>query len=406
MKPNITPPQPPAPPRGENPGAVADAIRVTVLRGRRDFQRFIDVAHLVYADDPKWIPPLHQEIRKLIDEKLNPFFDHGEACFWIAWRGNDPVGRISAQINRLHLDIHKDATGNFGFLEAIDDQEVFHALLTVAEEWLRERGIKRILGPYSLSMNDEIGVLVSGFESPPMVMMGHAPVYYSRRLEIEGYRKAKDVHAYLLDLDRLDSSDIERVQRATSRLRTEGRLAVRFLDRRRFDEEMRLVLDIYNDAWSENWGFLPIEAREAAAMIASVKPIIRSDGVVFSLVDGRPEAVIVSLPNINEVIADLGGRLLPFGWAKLLWRLWRRPPRSERVILAGVRKSYRDSVLSGAFVTLLLGEIEKGYRKAGIKTVEFSWILEDNKASLAIARSGAKLSKVYRIYQKSLSAGF
>lgn len=377
-------------------------IRVTPVETARDVKRFLDVPHLVYGGDPHWVPPLRLEVTKLLNRRQNPFFEHGEACFWLAWRGDRPVGRISAQVNRLHLDIHKDATGHFGFFEAIDDQEIFDALLATAEAWLRDRGLRHAVGPYSLSLNDEAGVLVSGFDTPPMVMMAHSPAYYGGRIEAAGYRKIKDLHAYRLTVRDFDPSVLGRLERATARLRSEGRIAVRRIDMSRFDAEVRLALDVYNDAWKDNWGFLPVTEREAVTLIAAVKPVIRAEHFIFALIDGRAEAILIAIPNINEAIADLGGRLLPFGWVKLLWRLKRVPAKSARVFLAGVRSAYRDSVVSGALMSLTLREIEKGFRETGIELVEFSWILEGNLASAAIARYGAKLSKVYRVYVKDL----
>ena len=382
----------------------AEGIRVTPVLGVRDLKRFLDVTDRIYDGDPHWIPPLRTEVSKLLDRRKNPFFQRGEACFWLAWRGKRVVGRISAQVNRAHLDLHHDETGNFGFLEAIDDQAVFDALLATAEAWVRERGMRRIVGPYSLSLNDEAGVLVQGFESAPMVMMAHSPSYYARRLKAAGYHKIKDLYAYRLTLQDLDLVNLQRLQRATERLRSEGRIAVRCLDKSRFDDEMRLILDVYNDAWRDNWGFLPVTEREAQSLIAAVKPVIRPEQAIFALIDGKAEAILVGLPNINEFIADLGGRLLPLGWIKLLWRLKRSAPKSVRVFLAGVRQTYRGSIVSGALTSLMLLEIEKALRKTGVESVEFSWILEDNAASLAISRSGATLSKVYRVYAKDVDA--
>ncbi len=382
--------------------ADVDPIRITPVRGFLDRQRFLNVTDLIYRNDPHWIAPLRTEVSKLLSRRKNPFFERGEACFWLARQGGRVVGRISAQINHAHLDIHHDETGHFGFLEAIDDQAVFDALLATAEAWIRGRGMRRAVGPYSLSLNDEAGVLISGFDSPAMVMMAHAPPYYAIRLERAGYRKIKDLHAYRLDLRELDDATLQRVERATERLRSEGRLTVRSVDKDNFDAEIRQLLDVYNDAWQGNWGFLPVTEREALSIIAAVKPILKPDQAIFALIDGKPEAILVALPNINELMFDLRGRLFPFGWIKLLWRLKYTAPKSARVFLAGVRQIYRDSIVSGALMSLMLREIVKALRGAGVETVEFSWILEDNAASLAISRSGAVLSKVYRVYVKEL----
>jgi len=374
------------------------------LRGWRDLRAFIRLPHAIYRDDPYWVPPLHREIRKLLSRRRNPFYEHGEACFWLARRGNRVVGRIGAQINRLHLDTYRDATGNFGFIEAVDDQAVFHALLTTAEAWLRERGMRRVLGPYSPSIHDEIGVLISGFASAPMILMGHSRPYYSQRIESEGYRKAKDVYALSLDTESIDRDYLDRVMLATAKLRSESRLAVRTPDIDRFDEEIRLALDVCNDAWDDNWGYLPVTEREANALIAEIKPIFHPRSVVFGMLDGKAAGIVISMPNINEIFADLRGALVPFGWAKLLWRLRRHPPKSARIFAVGVRRAYRHSALSGALVMLMLAELEKYYTEIGIEKIEISWVLEDNRASMAVERAGAKVGKIYRIYGKELAS--
>jgi hypothetical protein len=342
-------------------------------------------------------------MHRLLDRRRNPFFDHGEACFWLAWRDGTPVGRISAQINRLHLETHRDETGNFGLLEAVDDQAVFAALQGVAENWLRERGMRRILGPYSLSMNDDIGVLVSGFDSPPMVGMPYTPPYYADRLVAEGYTKAKDLHALRLTLADVVTRHLDQLERVTARLRAEGRITVRSLDPSRFAAEMRLALDIYNEAWTHNWGFLPVTEREAKQIIDQLAPVLPPESVVFALADGEPAAMLIALPNLNEIISDLGGRLFPINWLKLLWRLHFRKPKTARAMLTGVRQRYRGSALSTALVTLMLAAILDAGRRANIETVEFSWILEDNRPSLEGCRAlGAQLDKLYRIYAKPL----
>lgn len=390
-------------PAPERKPAKGGRIEVTALRGWRDRTRFVDLPYRLHRNDPNWIPPLRRDMHRLLDRSRNPFFDHGEACFWLAWRDGMPVGRISAQINHLHLATHRDETGNFGFLEAVDDQAVFAALQRVAENWLRERGMRRILGPYSLSINDDIGVLVSGFDSPPMVGMPYTPPYYAQRLVAEGYAKAKDLHALRVTLADVVTKHFDQLERVTARLRAEGRIAVRSLDPARFAAEMRLALDIYNEAWTQNWGFLPVTEREAKQIIDQLAPVLPPQGVVFALADGEPAAMLIALPNLNEIVADLSGRLFPINWLKLLWRLHFRKPKTARVMLTGVRQRYRGSASSLALVTLMLAEILNAGRQANIEMVEFSWILEDNKPSLEGCHAiGAQLAQLYRIYAKAL----
>jgi len=377
-------------------------IRVAELGSRRDLKRFLDLPERIYASDPNWVAPLRREVRKLLDRRANPFFDHGQACFWLAWRGNEVVGRISAQINDLHLERYHDATGHFGFLEAIDDPAVFAALLRTAEDWLKARDMKRVIGPASLSINDEVGVLVQGFDTPPMIGMTHTPPYYGPRLEEQGYVKAKDLHAYVLNPSTVTGT--ERLERTMERIRKRGRITTRHIDMKRFREEMQVGIDIFNDGWSDNWGFVPVTQKEVTALADSIAQIIRPEGVVFAMADGVPQGILVGLPNLNEAIADLNGRLLPFGWLKLLWRL--RPGRikSGRVAIFGVRNTLRNSTLSGALAAVMLAEALRIGRSMGIERGELSWILEDNAWALTVVPcAGANLYKTYRMYEKPLA---
>ena len=378
-------------------------IVIAPVATRRDFERFLDVPELIYRGDPLWVAPLRMEMRKLFSAKKNPFFQHAEGAFWIATRDGAPVGRICATVNRLHLDLHKDGTGNFGALEAVDDPAVFRARLRTAEDWLRARGLERCLGPYTVSVNDEIGVLVDGFDTPPAVMMAHSRRYYGPRLEADGYAKAMDLLAFTAVVGPRTDSYVERVEKAVARLKQDGRLTTRILDKNRFKADMRLALDIYNDGWRDNWGFVPVTEAEAQHLIDSLALILKPEGVVFGMLDGQVEAVLVGIPNLNELIADLRGRILPFGILKLLWRLKRRPAKTARILLAGVTKDFRNSAISAALVSLLISEIIKSGKANGIKSVELSWILETNAASVALCRSVADVTKTYRLYAKDLA---
>jgi hypothetical protein len=314
-------------------------------------------------------------------------------------RHGEAVGRISAQIDRLYLERHGGATGHFGLLDAVDDPHVFAGLAGAAEEWLNQRGMRRITGPFSLSINEESGLLVQGFETPPMIMMGHARPYYALHLERLGYTKCKDLFAYLRDLDAPVPVSI---RRALDRLKANPRIRLRSLRRSRYRQDLATALAIFNDAWSENWGFVPLTEAEIAHAASSLRPLLREDLVWFAEVDGAPAAMAVMLPNLNEAIADLGGRILPFGWLKLLWRL-RGDLKTARVPLMGVRKDYQSGPMGGALALAVIDALYKAAVRAGFVRIEMSWILEDNWPMRGILeRVGCRPYKSYRIYEKAL----
>jgi hypothetical protein len=263
--------------------------------------------------------------------------------------------------------------------------------------------MERVLGPFSPSINDEIGVLVSGFGEPAMLGMAYSPPYYARRIEEAGYRKAKDVHAFRWDVRGKASRELDRLDRVTDRMRRNGRYRVRPIDMHRFAAELRLAIEIYNDAWSENWGFVPVTEREVDYLIQMVRPVIIPELVLLGEVDGKPDAMFISLPNLNEVVGDLDGRLLPLGWAKLLWRLRTHSFTSGRVMLAGVRKVHHHSPVSAGLMSWMLADTIRIGRARGFHWAELSWVIEDNLRSMALCRrAGGQLYKTYRIYEKPL----
>ncbi len=309
------------------------------------------------------------------------------------------VGRISAQIDRLHLERHEDSTGFFGQVEGRDDPLVFHSLFEVAESWLLEKGMTRALGPFNLSINQECGLLVDGFETPPAVMMGHAPPYYGDRIEELGYTKAKDTLAYRLLSDFQMSAPMKAVmKRASVRVRT------RPWRKSAFSEELRVLREIFDDAWSGNWGFIPFTEAEFARLGQEIKHLIPENFVQIAELDGFPAGMIVLLPNVNEAIKDLNGRLLPLGWLKLLWRLKVCFPKTGRVPLMGVRRRFHNSLLGAALALSLIDAVSSAGAKKGMKEAELSWILEDNAGMRNILESiGGVAYKRYRIYEKKLS---
>ncbi len=372
-------------------------IEVRPVSSPKEFEVFLRLPWEIYADDPAWVPPLLWERREFFSPK-NPFFRHAKVSFWLAWRKKEAVGRISAQIDRLVLERH-GPVGLFGLLEAFDEEEVFAALLATAENWLRHQGLQKIRGPFNLSINQECGLLVKGFENPPTFLMGHARPYYAPRLEAQGYKKAKDLLAYLMTRR---PETLARVER----LIPKGSLVIetRPLNKRKLTEELDLIFDIFNEAWAENWGFVPFTREEYLHLGQSLKYLVSSELVRIAEVEGRPVAFIVVLPDFNEWLKDLNGKLLPWGWLKLLWRFKFRPPTSARVVLMGLRPEFQRTIKGSLLVVRLIDDIREVLLKRGTKRLELSWILEDNwpMRRLAEALAGPPY-KVYRIYEKELS---
>ena len=373
-------------------------IRPVVTKAdRRDF---VDLVWNIYQEDPAWVPPLKSEVHGLIDPDENPWFGHGRASFWIAERDGRPVGRISAQVDELVLEHMGAGTGQWGMFESLGP-EVAAQLIGTAEDWLRTQGMTRTHGPISISIWDEPGLLIEGFDERPTVMMGHHRPIYAGWIENAGYTKAKDLLTYSVEIKDWHDPMIDRLIAAGER---NARLRVRNVDKSRFNEEAAIILGLLNDAWSENWGFLPLTDAEIAYAGKKFKPIIYEDLVQIAELDGQPVAFMMTLPDINELTADLNGSLFPFGWAKLLWRLRKPRTRRARVPLMGVAKRLQGSRLSAQIAFMLIEHTRRalvsGY---GVETGEFGWILEDNKGMLSIAElPGARVNHRYRIYEKAL----
>ena len=381
------------PPPEENAGP----LQIVRVKTRQDLNEFIRLLWPLYKDDPAWVPPLILERRTQLAPN-NPYFEHATYSFWIAYRDGKPVGRISAQIDRLHLERYQDGTGFFGMLEAEDNLETFRALMDTAETWLRTKGMCRVAGPYNLSINQELGLLVDGYDTPPVIMMGHARPYYAHRIEENGYCKEKDLLAYMIGSDFKHSRAMNAIA-----ARAKNRVQTRSLRKSAFKEELNIIRDIFNDAWSQNWGFIPWTNTEFEHLGNDLKMLVDEDLISIAAVDGEPAAFMIILPNINEIIRDLNGRLLPFGWLKLLWRLKVKYPKTARIPLMGVRSRYHDSILGAALAFSMFAALHPPAIKHGIKQVELSWILEDNKGMRNIIEAmGGRVYKTYRIYGKEL----
>ena len=375
-------------------------LQVIPVQTPDELKRFIALPARLNAKDPNWITPLFMERTEALTPKTNPFFAHAEVQLFLATRGGRDVGRISAQIDQLtpqptpgRLD------GHFGMIAGEDDAAVFQVLFRAAEDWLRARGRTHVVGPFNLSINEEVGLLVHGFDTPPMILMGHDPAYTGKRVEEQGYAKAKDVFAYRAGED----GDIPEVARRRVKRGLPEGVVLRQLDMKRYDEEVHTLTDILNDAWKENWGFTATTEAETAQLGKALKQVIDKRLIWFAEIDGEAAGVVVFLPNVNEAIADLKGKLLPFGWAKLLWRLKVKSVKSARIPLMGVKKKFASTQRGRMLPFWMMKASRDMAMSLGYNRYEISWVLEDNKAMCHIAENvGGTHYKTYRIYEKAL----
>ena len=380
-------------------------ISVAPVAGKADLAAFIDLAYRLNRSDPNWVPPLRTEMAELLTPGKNPFHDHATMQLFLARRGGVVVGRISAHIDHLALAQPPalgmgPGTGNWGLFEA-DDAATALALIAAAEAWLKQQGMTRVLAPISLSIWEEPGLLTMGHDHPPTVMMGHDNPAYQGWIEGDGYRLVKTLKTYDLDITHQFPPLIQRIVQSGER---NDRVTIRQVKLKHFDREARIIIDILNDAWSNNWGFVPITETEIAYTGKKLRPLVREDLILIAEYDGRPVAFMMTLPDLNEVLRGLDGRLLPFGWAKLLWWLRRPRGRTIRVPLMGVLRKYQATRLASQLAFMMIEHIRQtAVVNYGFTRGEIGWILEDNQGMVAIADAiGCALNKEYSIYEKPL----
>ncbi|HEX8224175.1 MAG TPA: N-acetyltransferase [Allosphingosinicella sp.] len=375
-------------------------LAIRTVEDAADRKTFVDLAYQLNRDDPNWVPPLKTEVHGLLDPRTNPWFEHAEARLFLAERDGEPVGRISAQVDRLVQHHMGAGIGQWGLFEAAD-AEVAAELIHRAEAWLRGRDMTRSMGPFSLSIWDEPGLLIKGHDHPPMVMMGHNKAEYEGWVESAGYVKAKDLYTYDLDVTGPFPPLAHRLVEMGEK---NERIRIRQVDKRRFEEEAALLLGILNDAWSENWGYIPLTESEIAYAGKKLKPIVLEDMILVAEYEGEPVAFMMALPDINQFIRDLNGSLFPFGWAKLLWRLRRMRPEGGRVPLMGVVRRLHASRLASQLAFMMIEYIRRaGTGRYGITRAEVGWVLEDNGPMISIAEAiQSRINRVYRIYEKPL----
>jgi GNAT superfamily N-acetyltransferase len=380
-------------------------IKIRLVSTKADKQAFVDLPFRLYAGDPNWVPPLKSEVMATITPGKNPWFEHGEAQLFLAERDGHVVGRISAHLDYLALAQPPvqgmgPGVGNWGFFEA-EDADVAKVLIETAEGWLRDKKMVRALGPLSLSIWEEPGLLVQGHDHPPTVLMGHHDPAYGAWIQAAGYAGVKDLYTYQIPIDEPFPPLVQRIVAMGER---NDRIVIRKVNKANFDAEAAIILSILNDAWSGNWGFVPITDAEVAHTGKQLKPIVFNDLIRIAEVDGEPVAFMMTWPDINEKTGTFGGSLFPFNWAKLLW--WLRAPkvRTMRVPLMGVVKKLQSTRIASQLAFMMVTYIrEASTSKFGASRGEFGWVLDDNGPMRSVGEAiNGEINKVYRLYEKPL----
>ena len=379
---------------------MSEPIEIVPVQTKAQWRDFHHLPFKIYKGDPQWVAPLLLERQFHFQPKHNPYFQHARAAFFLAYRGGEPVGRITAQIDQLHLERYNDATGHFGFIEAIDDAQVFSALLKAAEDWLRQNGMKRAIGPVSFSLWDQPGLLVEGFDTPPYVMMNHHRPYYAGHITSAGYQKAEDLIAYRYG----PQASLKSWDRLMARAMRGGEVTLRNIHMdKRFKDEVAMLLDIINDAWSDNWGYVRMTQAEIDELAGVLKLLLRPGDVAIAEYQGKPAAFTAIFPNLNEAIRDMNGRLFPFNWIKLLWRMKVKRPKTARMPMMGVRKSLQATPIGAALALSVIRSVREFNFSNGVEDSELSWILERNdRVRHVIEMVGGVPYKTYRIYEKPI----
>ena len=377
-------------------------IEIIPAKGLRHFLSFCRVPRLLYQNQPGFAPPLDAERWTMFAGKLNPHFKLVQSQSWLARKNGKLAGRILAQVYDKAYTPLGASPAQFGCLDAIEDDNVVAALTGTAEEWLRQRGATLIHGPFSPSVNSETGLLVQGFDATPMVFMPWNPPYLIKSLERQGYTKARDLISYRYDVSEKDRQASPSI---LARPEWRERLNIRTLDLKNIGKEAEIIVDIFNDAWSENWGFVPFTLEEFMSSADGLKLVMPPEGGFMIELDGVPQAFGVILPNLHEVTADLGGRLFPFGLPRVISRIRNHQFKSGRLALFGIRRALHRKAAGGAVILAFIEEMRQRSKSSSIEHVEFGWVLEDNLGMRRpIELSGAKIDKIHRVYEKNLAA--
>ncbi len=372
-----------------------DAVRIDRVAGRQDLRRFIQLPWRLYRDDPAWVPPLLFDLKNLLSPKKHPFHQHADVQYFLARLDGEVVGRIAAIVNQLHVQFHAEPIGFFGFFESIENQDVAAALLTAAERWVAERGMQRIRGPMNFSTNEECGLLVDGFHDAPKIMMPHHLPYYCLQIETAGYEKAKDLLAYVIDVR--GKPPPERLVRGIKRLQRRHNVRLRPISKKRFDEEIRVLHGIYHRTWEKNWGFVPMSEAEVDLFASQLRLVVDPKLCLIAEHQNEPVGFALAIPDYNQALHHINGRLFPFGLLKLLW--YRRKINMARIPLLGVNPGFRRRGIEAMLYVKLWEVVPQN----GYPVVECSWILEDNwDMRRGLEQMGAHVYKTYRVYEKAV----
>ena len=370
-------------------------IDVHPIRNRADLKTFIKFPWEVYRNDPQWVPHLIIDRLEYFNRKKNPFFHHSDAQLFLARRNGDVVGRIAAVRYERHLEVYDDDTGFFGFFESINDQTVVDSLFDSAADWLKSQGLRRMRGPMNFTINDECGLLVDGFDTPHVIMLTHNPPYYPQLIEQYGFEKTQDLYAYRIDRPKRTP---KRLKRAMKMIEERHGITVRPVDMKSFDADVEGFHSIHSQAWSENWGAVPLTVEEFRRIAKELKLILDPELIFIVEANGKPIGISVTIPNVNEALKHANGRLFPLGLLKILWH--KRKVESVRVLIMGVLKEHRVRGLDAAmYYKTMEAALDKGYQWG-----DMSWVLESNvPMRRVLERVGARIYRTYRIYDLNLS---
>lgn len=369
-------------------------LDVRPVASKRDLMTFIKLPWRLYRNEPNWVAPLISERRRFLDRRKNPWFEHGEAEYFLAWRDGRPVGRITAQVDRILNEFQDNRWGLFGFFECENDPEAAAALFHAAEQWLRARGRDRMVGPMDFTMNDECGVLIEGFERPPIILTNWTPRWYPALYEGAGLRKAMDTLMWELRIEERDRVH-PAIWRVAEQVETKHGITVRPMRKRDMEAEINRFLEVYNAAWERNWGFSPLTEKEVRHYAKMLKPLLDEHWAFIAEKDGETIGAALTLPDYNQVFRHMNGRVLPFGWAKFLWH--RRRIDRVRVFALGVKREWQHTGVAARFYQLHYESAEITPQTYG----EMGWILETNKAmNRAMEGMGGKVVRRYRIYER------